>query len=282
MKTILVATDFSNDAYCALFYSTKLLKAEPCTFYVLNTYDELTSLENMRAPFLSNKGELKEVENQSTEKLKELIHKITLDTGNTNHTFIPLSKEGSLTKNISDTTKKYNIDLIVVGSKGETGAKELFFGSNTIQIANTISSCPILAIPKQLEYKPLKEIAFVTDFKQGCSINTIKPLLFIAKQTNAAIRVMHIIEEASLNAEQELKYKLLDNCLKDYEHSFTSMKDFSEKAQVINEFISEREIDLFCMVHQKRSFIEKLMHEPVIKDVSIYANIPFLILPNRA
>ncbi|WP_165748524.1 universal stress protein [Cellulophaga sp. Z1A5H] len=281
MKSILVATDFSNDAYCALFYGTKLFKETSCTFYILNVYDELTPLKNKRAPFLSNKNELGEIETQSNTALEKLLHKITLDTENPNHKFIPLSKEGNLSKNIKNATKEYDIDLVLIGSKGETGAKELFFGSNTIQITNTITNCPILAIPKQIDYKAPKEIAFVTDFKQGCSLNNIEPLLFIAKQTNAAIRVMHIIEEASLDAEQELKYKLLENCLKDVKHSFSTMKDFNEKAQVINEFISEREIDLFCMVHQKRSFLEKLMHEPVIKDVSMYANIPFLILPNK-
>ena len=58
------------------------------------------------------------------------------------------------------------------------------------------------------------------------------------------------------------------------------MKEFSDKAKVIHEFIAAREIDLFCMVHQKRNFLEKLLREPVIKDVSMYANIPFLILPS--
>ncbi|WP_158976629.1 universal stress protein [Cellulophaga sp. L1A9] len=281
MKSILVATDFSNDAYCALFYCAKLLKEEPCTFYILNVYDEMTPLENKRAPFLSNKNELKEIEDQSIERLEKFIHKITLDTENTKHTYIALSKEGNLTKNIENTSKEYDIDLVVMGSRGETGAKELFFGSNTVQIINAIKTCPVLVIPKQIDYKAPKEIAFVTDFKQGCSLNNIAPILLIAKQTNAAIRVMHIFEEANLDAEQKLKYKLLDNYLKDYPHSFATMKDFNEKAQVINEFITEREIDLLCMVHQKRSFLEKLMREPVIKDVSMYANIPFLILPNK-
>ncbi|MFW2377186.1 MAG: universal stress protein [Cellulophaga baltica] len=280
MKSILVATDFSNDAYCALFYGTKLFKETSCTFYILNVYDELTPLKNKRAPFLSNKNELEEIEAQSNIALEKLIHKITLDTENPNHKFIPLSKEGNLSKNIKNTTKAYDIDLVLIGSKGETGAKELFFGSNTIQITNTISNCPILAIPKQIEYTAPKEIAFVTDYKQGCSLTNIAPLLFIAKQTNAAIRVMHIIEEASLDAEQELKYKLLKNCLKEYQHSFTTMKEFSDKAKFIHEFIAAREIDLFCMVHQKRNFLEKLLREPVIKDVSMYANIPFLILPS--
>ena len=43
MKNILVATDFSNDAYCALFYITKLMVSRPCSFLLLNVFDELTA-----------------------------------------------------------------------------------------------------------------------------------------------------------------------------------------------------------------------------------------------
>ncbi len=42
MKNILVATDFSNNAYCVLFYAAKLLEYKKCTFYLLNTFLELT------------------------------------------------------------------------------------------------------------------------------------------------------------------------------------------------------------------------------------------------
>jgi hypothetical protein len=57
------------------------------------------------------------------------------------------------------------------------------------------------------------------------------------------------------------------------------MNDFDDKAKVIDYFIEKLSIHLFSMVHHKRSFIGKLLTEPVIKDVSLYAEIPFLILP---
>ena len=56
MKNILAATDFSNNAYCALFYATQLLKSKPCTFYILNTFTELTPLHGKLAPFLVAKS----------------------------------------------------------------------------------------------------------------------------------------------------------------------------------------------------------------------------------
>ena len=165
-----------------------------------------------------------------------------------------------------------------MGSKGQTGAKEIFLGSNTIQAANSINRCPILAVPKQMDYKNPKEIAFVTDFKKGCAKEIIEPLLFLASQTKAHIRVMHINEEEILSTEQESHRKLLELCLKGVEYSFHWIQDFADKAQTIDGFLEKLNIDMFAMVHHKRSFFERLVREPVIKDVSIYADIPFLIL----
>ena len=44
MQNILVPTDFSNDAYNALFYASKLFKSKTCNFYLLNTYSESSPL----------------------------------------------------------------------------------------------------------------------------------------------------------------------------------------------------------------------------------------------
>jgi nucleotide-binding universal stress UspA family protein len=279
MKNILVATDFSNDAYAALFYISKLMASKPCTFYILNVYDEFTSLDGKKSPFLGDKELLPQIKIEAKEKLDAVIRKITLDTNNPKHSFQIILKKGIVAKMVSNTIEENAIDLVVMGTKGNTGTKEIFMGSNTIKVANALTLCPILAVPRQSDFKTPKEIAFVTDFKKGCSIKTIAPFLFIASLSNAAIRVMHINEVAILDAEQQLKIKLLEHCLKDFKHSFHWMQNISDKAQVIDTFLEKSTIDMFGMVHHKHSFFEKLLREPVLKDVSIYADIPLLILP---
>lgn len=50
---------------------------------------------------------------------------------------------------------------------------------------------------------------------------------------------------------------------------------------IIASFLRESTIDILAMVHHKHGFLNRLVHEPVIQDVSIYADKPFLILPNQ-
>ncbi len=281
MKNFLVTTDFSHDAYNALFYVTQLMKLHTCTFYILNVYNETTLLDNKKGQILPSKKLMEGLKTQSKEKLTHTYHKITLDNSNHHHSFKTISQKGKLVKVMENIISEKQIDLVVMGSKGETGAKEIFFGSNTVNVVKSVSKCPILAIPKQIDYKTPQEISFITDYKSGCSKETIAPLVYLASITKASIRIMHINEEELLNNEQETHRKQLDECLEDIEHSFHWMQEFTQKAKVIDSFLDKLTIDVFSMVYHKRSFLERLFREPVIKDLSMYTEIPFLILPER-
>ncbi|TLP81807.1 universal stress protein [Maribacter sp. ACAM166] len=282
MKNILVATDFSNNAYCALFYATQLLKSKPCNFILLNTYNELTPLHGKVAPLFGSKKLMRELKTESEEKLTETFHKIVLDNGNDKHTFKTISQNGDLVKTVVKIIAKENIDLVVMGNKGLTDTADMFFGNNTIKVVNHLKECPVLAIPGEMDFTPPKEIAFVTDYKTGCHPETIAPLLFLAKLSNAAIRVMHINEEQLLSPAQETNRRGLEECLRDTEHSFHQMYDFSDKAKVIDAFLDKLKVDLFAMVQRRHNLFERLTHEPVIKDVSMYSDVPFLVLPDRS
>ncbi len=282
MKNILVATDFSNNAYSALFYATQLLKSKPCNFFLLNTYNQLTPLSGKSAPIIGGKKLMRQLKTESEEGLTRTSYKIVLDNDNTEHKFETISKKGDLVKRIAQLTAKKDIDLVVMGNKGLTGAKDIFFGSNTIMVVNSLTTCPVLAIPGEMDYIVPKEIAFVTDYKKGCHSKTIAPLLFLASLSNAAIRVMHINEGRPLDKVQETNQKHLGECLKTIEHSFHQISDLDDKAKAIDNFLDKKKVQLFAMVHHKRSLFERLVREPVIKDVSMYSDVPFLVLPNKS
>ncbi|MCK0190324.1 universal stress protein [Arenibacter sp. F20364] len=281
MKNILVATDFSNNAYCALFYATKLLGSETCTFYIMNTYSELTMLPGKTLPILNIKKHLKQLELDSKEKLTHTKHKIVLDNENPLHTFKTISQKGDLVDIIIEKIEELKIHLVTMGNKGLTETADIFFGSNTIKVANHIKKCPLLAIPGQMDFHPIKEIAFVTDLKKDCDQKTIAQLLYIASLSKASIRVVHVHEQHILNTTQEANRKNLEDNLSSVGHSFQWIKNFDDKAKVIDIFLEKLKVDMFAMVHQKRNLFEKLTREPVVKDLSMYSDIPFLILPSQ-
>ena len=278
-KNILVATDFSDEAYGALYYATQLLATIPCTFCLINSYDDPTVVADKQNVLFIGKRELLHLRTTSEENLTKTTHKIILDTGNELHTFNTVSRKGALSKVISQAIDELKIDLVVLGNKGKTGAKEVFMGSNTFAVANTIVACPLLAIPKQAAYSTLSEIAFVTDFKKGCTGKTLAPLITLASISKAAIHVLHIHEEAIMSSNQVSNKKLLKINLTAVPHSWHDELDYADKANVIQNYISKRNISMLAMAYHRRNFFGRLLHEPIVKDISIYAKTPFLILP---
>ena len=279
MKNILVATDFSNNAYCALFYVSKLLASQKCTFYLLNTYTELMVSPGKKLPVLGVNKHLNKLQSESQEKLTQTKHKIVLDNENPLHDFITISVKGDLIKVIKAQIDELNIDLITMGNKGLTEATDIFFGSNTIKVANNIKECPLLAIPGEIDFHPPREIAFVTDLRKNCDQKTIAPLLYISALSKASVRVVHVHEQHFLNTTQEANRRRLEEELSSIGHSFLWIKNFDDKAKVIDVFLEKLKVDMYAMVHEKRNLFEKLTKEPVVKDLSMYSDIPFLILP---
>ena len=281
INKILVATDFSNEAYNALLYSTRLFAKQECEFYILNVYDRYTPIQKKAKHEKVDMAKIEKLKEESVEGLTKTFHKINLDDSNDLHRFKTISKRGSLNQVVTETTETLKIDLVVMGNKGQTGAKEIFMGNNTLKVINSMEECPLLAVPKEVAYIPIKEIAFITDFKKGCNLNTLNPLLLILKLLNAHLKIVHLREEEILNALQESNRKLLEVSLKGIGHSFEAIYEFSSKANAMYSFIKNREITLFSFVYSKKGFLKRLLQEPVIKDLSIYSNVPFLVLPNR-
>lgn len=279
IKNVLVATDFSYDAYAALFYVSKLLAHTQCTFHIINSYDDLTSSNSSLNTLLNTKKELDKLHTESLGNLTQIAHRIHLDMGNKLHSYTTTSSKGPLSTVISKAIKDNFIDLVVMGNKGKTGAKELFMGSNTIKIANTIDTCPVLAIPKQMEYTSIPEIAFVTDFKKGCTRKTLEPLLFLTSTLHASIKIVHINEEDRMSSCQISNKRLLELALGKARYSFHDIYGYTDKAKVIKNYVADQKINMLAMAHHRKTFIENLFQEPVITDISIYANIPLLILP---
>ena len=92
MKNILVATDFSNSAYNALFYIKQLFQDHNCSFHILNAYTEHTPLKSNSQAAGRKLSLLQQLGEESMEGLNGFLHKINLDSGNPKQVFIQKMK----------------------------------------------------------------------------------------------------------------------------------------------------------------------------------------------
>ncbi|GAA4112427.1 hypothetical protein GCM10022393_10880 [Aquimarina addita] len=282
MKRILVPTDFSNNAYSALFYATCLFGEEACQFYILHTYEVNTPVLTSRIDTDKGNRLYKKLKGSSEEKLAETLHAIVRDTEELKHSFETISISKNLLDSIRKTIRKKEIDVVVMGTKGATGAAAFFMGSNTVQVIQEIHECPILLIPDQYVYRKPSEIGFSTDLKRFYLEKEIKPLVDFATNLDTAIRIFHINEKEKLDEIQEYNYTILSRYLKGLKHTIHWISKMDSKTKLIQDFIGHYDIDLLVMINYKHSFIEMITHEPIIKKIGFQAAIPFLVIPDAS
>ncbi len=279
MQNILVPTDFSNDAYNALYYASRLFKREKCNFVLLNAYSENTPLVSRAVHNENHKGLLEQLKDESCEELKHTFHRINLDHKCRNHRYELIPKKMDLIEAISKTIDEYDIDLVVMGNKGQSNRMSVFLGSSTTRTMTSIKKCPILAIPMNKEFEVPYQIAFATNYKKYYDAQMLNPLSNMATLCGAAVRIVHINEEAHLSKTQESNLKTLRTYLDSVENTVHWMPNFTSKTKAIQVFLSELGIDMLAMVNFKHSFLEKLLHEPIIKKLTFNLDIPFLVIP---
>lgn len=275
MNNILIPTDFSNNAYNALFHAVRLMHGSKCTFHILNVFNGFTPLK-CKTP---GKEIAEQREDESLEGLKSVCHRIRFDEKNPGHTFKIISKRGDLVIEISNVIDEKKIDLVVMGNSGRSEIEAIFMGSNALDVATKIRQCPVLTVPKEIDFKPPKKIAFVTDYGRPYDAGLLHLLLFMAERFKSKIAVMHINEEQVLDKHQTMNKSILVEYLLRFEHSFHWVPLFKSKATAINTFLEELEIDMLAMVNYEHSFLERMTREPVIKRVGFDNTIPLLVIP---
>lgn len=156
MKKILIPTDFSKEASRAFNIALQLAKKFNAELHLLHAIE----LPKDWKYFLEN--DLKEKTEELKKRLSEL--KTTAeDEGIKTMTFLGYE---SVRDEVITYSKEINIDLVVIGSKGASGFKELFVGSNTEQIVRR-SKCPVLVVKNAILLEQIKTIMFPTDLSQA-------------------------------------------------------------------------------------------------------------------
>lgn len=277
MKNILLPTDFSENAWNATLYAISLYKEESCRFFLMNSYDVNGYYENSVMDPIPEKEELLKHKAISEEKLHRLCEILKIRFSNPKHKFKCVALNKTLIDSITHELNQHEFDVIPIGTQGSTGAYEVIYGSNTIQILNEIKNCPILAVPSNVTFQVLQEIVLATSYKIEHSREDLNYLIQLAKQNNSAIRILHIEEGWGLSISQKHNKYHLESCLKEIPHSAHSLAHVSIPIGIYC-FTESRGSDMIVFINKKHNFLEKLLFKPLYKDLGDYSRIPLLVL----
>jgi len=278
MKKILLPTDFSENAYNAIVYAVKALKDEECTFYLLNTYTPVL-YDSEYILYNSTQPDLGEVyKKNSLNGLRKVERKINRDYKNPKHHFEKISAFNLLIDEMKEQLKSKEIDLVIMGTQGATGAEEILIGTNTVHAINKLNS-PLLTVPSDYEYSPPVNILFPTDFELHFTAPQLEPILNFAENHSSKINILHVYSGKDLDEKQEENKKNISKILGNKSHQFYTIENKSVP-KAIEKFQDQNKVDLLFMVNNKRNFFENLFFRPIVNKIGFHVKVPFMVIPS--
>lgn len=188
MKRILVPTDFSDHAEYALKVAAQIARKNNGEIFLLHML-EIPALSDGigESNAVGTSSDLPEVMffmEKTRERFEEVLSQPYLE----GITVVEAIQFDRAFEGIIEHSKKHNIDLIVMGSHGASGFREMFIGSNTEKVVRT-SSVPVLVIKKEENAFNPDHFVFASDF----SAEAEKPFRKVVEFANSFNAQLHLV-----------------------------------------------------------------------------------------
>ena len=180
---------------------------------------------------------------------------------------------GELSVEMNQLIRREHIDLIVVGNRGGGGSDNIL-GSNTLRVIHR-ALCPVLAVPSQLSFRPIKRIALAADW-QRTSLESMTRLISLARQWEAHLNIIHVSDDRKkTDTESET---LLDRPLSAVPHTFYQVNTHAIE-EGIQQHVEQYRIDLIALVPRSHGFFDRLFQRSITRQMVHHTQIPLLTLP---
>jgi len=176
---------------------------------------------------------------------------------------------------VIDESKKNDVDLIVMGSQGATGLKEMLVGSNTEKVVR-FSHIPVLVIKQDLDNFDVNDLVFASDFSNE-SNKTFQNVVDFAAIFNAKIHLLFVNTinnfEPSKNINNKLSKFIEGYNLKEY--TLNVYSDITIEEGILT-FAKDIDADLIAINTHGRSGLSQLFSESISKDLANHALRPVI------
>lgn len=185
MKTIIVPIDFSEQSENALKVAASLSKkygSEIIALHMLELNEAMISSSEGFHPeqtvFLIKMAEKRINEFLDKPYLQD-VKKVT-----------PIIKHFKVFSEVNDVAEKHGADMIIMGSHGSDGLKEIFVGSNAEKVVRS-SEIPVLVIKDEMEDFKAENFVFACAFKDE-SLVAFKKAKEFADKLSAKLHLVYI------------------------------------------------------------------------------------------
>ncbi len=285
MKTILIPTDFSENAAHAAKYGYQLaiqIKADVilCNAFVVPV--EMPAAAMVSWPMYEYDEIVKSCA-EEVDKLKENLE-------NTNKQgFRPIvsciNEAGALQDVINELVQKHDIGLIVMGTHGASGLSGFMLGNHSRRMIDNTAK-PLLLVPLHTMNFPVKKIAFATDLDNIAEdLNAVFELITYAKLLNAEILLTYVDDQKYHTAEfkKQMDGLLVDLSNKaDYPMIYYRLIKSRSLESGLDWLCDHGQVDMLAMVHRPHNFLDSIINGSHTQRMAGHISKPLLVFPSKA
>ena len=255
IKKILVPVDFSETSVNALRYATDFADKLGASLEIVHVY-HMTA--NGNTSFFVNESMVENQRLLSDEKLNELTVKVP-SLKNVSHSFAV--EFGLISSTLLNYLDSDGIDLIIMGTKGETDILSKVVGSTTTDIINN-ARCPVIAIPKEVKSLSWSNVVIAMDKIEMNTVALKTWLSFLYQVFNSNFYVIHINESPADKNYVEEQKGILKQIFESIPFYFHAVASHSVERGLIDH-MKEVEADLLMIFPRKRHIIIDLFTHKV-------------------
>ncbi|MFY7810252.1 MAG: universal stress protein, partial [Flavobacterium sp.] len=176
---------------------------------------------------------------------------------------------------IMNVSKVNNVDLIVMGSHGASGFKEMFVGSNAEKVVRN-SQIPVLIIKKEYEDFKINHLVFASDFNDEVK-NTFQNVIDFSNKFNAKLHLVTINTPNNFKPTQ-ISNEIMNNFVTNFEikdFSINIYNDINIEKGVIN-FANQINADAVGIGTHGRKGLAHFFNGSISEDLVNHAQLPIV------
>lgn len=272
MKKIIVPVDFSKHSEYALKVAANIAKknkAELFLLHMLDISDQMISITEA-----TKRRELMFFMQLANKQFEKFIDKDYMKGIKAS----PIIKHYKVFEEVDNTAKEIDADFIIMGSRGSSGVKGYFVGSNTEKVVRT-SDIPVLVVKSDTQNFNPKTILFASDFNKE-NLNAFKTIKQFADSYKATLKLVYINTpnanfKNTLEIRELMRTFLNKNKISNHSEDIVIFNDYSVTEGIQNAALM-LQADLIAIPTHGRKGINKILAGSISEEVANKSEIPVL------
>jgi nucleotide-binding universal stress UspA family protein len=279
IKKILFPTDYSESAQNAFRYCLILADHFNARIELMHVvYPEYEALD---LPVMAAQATKERVE--TARSLMQSFVEVGIAQVQTSYNFQTLPvvnadvEIGTPGSAIVEVARRADVDLIVMGTKGEHNALERFLGSVTTNVIGN-AHCPVWVVPEKARYERIDIVAYASNLEDADPYHIWE----LGKTLEPFSPIMHCVHvNTSESMEQALDFAGLGAFFEHHAPALQiSFHPLSGRSVVnaLDEFIETHQVDLMVMYAPAHNWLDRILHRSNTKRMALDTHVPLLIL----